>query len=150
MCKQIITKNNTERPCCRMHRIQTYRYLHPFRKIDGISVCHINTEAFFQCRTSVREAVFDDKILRFLCIYKRSNIRFLSCDDRLHIFHTKLLQICRNLLTRTWCDLINHRPWESDNFFIAYIIHESVIYKALFFPFFCHCQYRLTQFCTIL
>ena len=133
-----------------MDRIQTYRYFHSFRKVYCISVCHVYTEAFFQSRTSVGEAVLDYKILWFLSIYKWCNVCFLTCDNRLHAFHSKLLKVSCNLLTGTRCDLIDHGPWESNHFLITYIAYKSIIYKSCFLPFFCHGQHRLTKLRTIL
>ena len=150
MCKQVIAKYDTERAGCGVYRIQAYRYLHSLGQIYRIAVCHVNAEAFFQGRSSIWEAVFDDKVLRFLCIDKRCNVCFLSGNDRLHLFYTKCFQICCDLLTRTRGDFINHGPRECNGFLIAYICHEIVIHKTGFLPLFCHSQNRFAQFCTVL
>ena len=141
MRKQIISKNYSQRTCSRMNRIQTYCYFHTFRKVNCISVCHIYAETFFQSRTSVREAVLYYQILWFLSIDKWCNVCLLTCDHRLHVLNTQLLKICCNLLAWTRCDLIDHCPWKSNYFFIAYIVHKSLINKSCFLPLFCHCQY---------
>ena len=133
-----------------MYRIQANGYFHSFRQIYSISVCHVYAKTFFQCRTSVRETVFNYEVLWFLCIYKWCNVGFLSSDDWLHIFHTQFFQICCNLFTRTRCNLIDHRPWKCNYFFIAYIIYKSFIHESSFLPFLSHSQYRFTKFCAIL
>ena len=150
MRKQIISKNHTQRTCCRMYRVQTYCYFHTLRKVNRISVSHIYTETFLQSRTAVREVIFNYEILRFLCINKWCNICFLTCDNRLHILNAKILKVRCDLLAWTRCDLIDHRPWERNNFLITYIIYESFIYESDFLPLFCHSQYRFTKFRTIL
>ena len=141
MRKQLISKNYSQRTCSRMNRIQTYGYFHTFRKINCISVCHIYTETFFQSRTSVREAVLYYQILWFLSIDKWCNVCLLTCDHRLHVLNTQILKVCCNLLAWTRCDLIDHCPWKSNYFLIAYIVYKSLINKSGFLPLFCHCQY---------
>ena len=141
MCKQIISKNYSQRTCSRMDRIQAYCYLHTFRKVNCISVRHIYAETFFQSRTSVWEAVLNYKILWFLSIDKWRNVCLLACDHRLHLLNTQIFKVCCNLLTWTRCDLINHCPWKSNYFFITYIVHKSLINKSCFLPLFCHCHY---------
>ena len=150
MCKQIITKYNPKRTSSRMYRVQTNSNFHSFRQIYGISVSHVYTESFFQSRTSIWKTVFNYKILWFLCIYKWCDICFFTCDNRLHIFHTQFFQICCNLLTRARCDLVDHSPWKSNYFFIAYIVYKSIIYKACLLPFFCHLQYGFPKSGSIL
>ena len=88
--------------------------------------------------------------MRFFCIYKWSNVSLLSSDDRLHFFHTESFKIICNLFARTWSDLVDHGPWEGNDFFITYICNEIIIYKSLLLPLFCHCKNRFTEFCTIL
>ena len=129
-----------------MYRIQTYCHFHAFRQIHGFSVRHIYAKSLFQCRATVREAVFNDQILWFLRIDKRSNIGLLSGDHRLHIFYTNRFQICCNLFTWTWGDLVDHRPREGNYAFITHIIHKILLHKTVFLPFFGHRQYRLPQF----
>ena len=133
-----------------MYRIQTDGYFHSLGKIDGISVRHVYTEAFFQCRASIREAVLDNKILWLLSINKWCYVCFLSCDHRLHIFNTKVLKVCCDLLAWTRCDLVDHGPWECNHLLISYIIYEAIIYKACFMPLLCHSQHGLTKLGTVL
>ena len=146
MRKQFISLYHTQRTGGRMYRIQTYCHFHAFRQIHGFSVRHIYAKSLFQCRATVREAVFNDQILWFLRIDKRSNIGLLSGDHRLHIFYTNRFQICCNLFTWTWGDLVDHRPREGNYAFITHIIHKILIHKTVFLPFFGHRQYRLPQF----
>ena len=141
MSKKIITKYHTQWTCCRMYRIQAYCYFHSFRKVDCISVCHINPKTFFQCRTSVGKTVFNYQILRFFCIYERCNISFFAGDHRLHIFYSKFFQIICNLFAWTRCNLVDHCPWESDHFFITYIVDKIIFYKSFLLPFLCHSQH---------
>ena len=146
MGKQLISLYHTQWTGGRMYRIQAYCHFHAFGLIDRFSVCQIDTKSFLQCRAAVREAVLNDQILRFLRIDKRRNIGFLSGDYRLHIFHTERFQICCDLFTGTWGDLVDHRPRKGNYTFITHIIHKILIHKTVFLPFFGHRQYRLPQF----
>ena len=150
MCEQIISKHNAQRTCCWVNRIETYCYFHSLWKINGISVCQINSKSLFQSRTAIRETVFNYKILWFLCINKRCNISLLACDHRLHVLYSKCFQVSCNLLTRSWSNLVDHCPRECYNILIADIINKICIYKTSLSPFFCHHQYRLPKLCTIL
>ena len=149
MGEQIVSLHHTQRTGSGMYRVQTYGNFHAFRQIDRIPVCHINAKTFFQCRTAVREMIFDHQILRFLCIDKRCNVCLLSGDHRLHLFHAHRFQVCSDLLTRPWCDLIDHRPWKCNDTLVTHIIRKILIHKTIFLPFFRHSQYRLTQFRTV-
>ena len=150
MCKEIISKYHTKRAGCGMYRIQADGYFHSLGEIDGISVCHVYAEAFFQSRASVGEAVLDNKILWLLSINKWCNVCFLSCDHRLHIFNAQVLKVCCDLLAWTRCDLVDHGPRECNHLLIRYIIYEAIIYEARFMPFLCHSQHGLTKLGAVL
>ena len=150
MCKEIISKYHTKRAGCGMYRIQAYGYFHSLGEIDGISVCHVYAEAFFQSRASVGEAVLDNKILWLLSINKWCYVCLLSCDHRLHVFNAKLLKVCCDLLAWTRCDLVDHGPRECNHLLIRYIIYKAIIYKACFMPFLCHSQHGLTKLGAVL
>ena len=53
--------------------LAVFGVVHFFNFINSLSVCKIKS-CFFKFRSSIREIIFDNKILTFFCIYKRCNI----------------------------------------------------------------------------
>ena len=86
------------------------------------TVAYINTTA-----ETKAEVVFNNKILRYLCIYIRRNECFLSGNYRTDIFYTLFIEHIFYVFCRTRCYLVDHGPRESNPASVIQIIDESVI-----------------------
>ena len=137
ICNQVISQYAAVNGKSSMERIQTGCYLHALYLIYCIAVCHIYA-GLFKCRSSVGEFVLDYQILRSLCINKGCNIGLLGSNNRSHILNSGLFQLLAYRISRSWGNLINHRPWEGNLCLICDISHKLFFYKALLAPLFCH------------
>ena len=131
-----------------MQRVKTGRYLHSFHLVHGITICHINT-GILQLRTTVRELVLDNKILRALSINKWSNVGMLRGHNRRHILDAELLELLLDRWCRTRGNLIDHGPRESYLLLILKICDELGRHEALLLPFLCHRHNRIHQLLAI-
>ena len=131
-----------------MQRIQTGGNFHTFYFIYGVSVCEVNT-CFFQSWSSVGEFIFNHQVLGTFCVYERSNIGSLGSNHRGNVFHTGFFQVFTYRICGSWCDFINHGPWEGNLFFIGQIFHKTFFHKAFCQPFFCHGKNGILQLFTI-
>ena len=137
ICNQVISQYAAVNGKSSMERIQTGCYLHALYLIYCIAVCHIYA-GLFKCRSSVGEFVLDYQILRSLCINKGCNIGLLGSNNRSHILNSGLFQLLAYRISRSWGNLINHRPWEGNLCLICDVGYKIILYKALFAPLFCH------------
>ena len=131
-----------------MERIQTGGNLHSLYFINSVSVSHVYA-GFFQGRSSVGELVLDYQVLRSFCVYERSNISSLGSNHWSDVFYSGFFQICAYRISRPWCDLVDHRPWEGNLFLIRNVVDESLIYKTFCQPFFSHSGDRILEFLAI-
>src|SRR5574344_916573 len=118
---------------CSMQRIQASTYLHLLHLVHCLSVCE-HHPCLFQCRASVRELILHHQIFALLSIYEGSHISFLSCNYRIKIVNTILLQHLQNGVVRTRSNLVYHRPGKSHLFLIINIFQKSLISKTIIAP----------------